>query len=152
MPGPEPVPARLFPYRRRREPPRFHDTGRLMNTAESTDVRETAAASGRGDDTGLYVSRDLPQTRASYVLDTGIIWIGHAVSWLWVVLVAIIVLNVTLRYAFGEGRVELEELQWHLYAVGFLIGFAYCLVYDSHVRVDVFHARFRLRTKAWIEL
>jgi tripartite ATP-independent transporter DctM subunit len=122
-----------------------------MNTAEPMDVRDNAAA-GRDEDRSLHVPGDLPQTRASYVLDTGITWIGHAVSWLWVVLIAIIVLNVTLRYAFGEGRVELEELQWHLYAVGFLIGFSYCAVYDGHVRVDVFHARFRLRTKAWIEL
>ena len=29
-------------------------------------------------------------------------------------------LNVTLRYVFGQGR-ELEELQWHLYALGFLL-------------------------------
>ncbi len=116
-------------------------------------TRERADAVSAGDgERGLHVSGDLPHTRASYLLDTGLAWIGHAVSWLWVVLVGIIVLNVTLRYAFGEGRVELEELQWHLYAVGFLIGFSYCMVYDSHVRVDVFHTRFRLRTKAWIEL
>jgi len=105
----------------------------------------------RRDDT-LFAATDLPRTRISDGLDWLIRTIGDAVSWLWLVLMLIIVTNVTLRYAFGEGRVELEELQWHFYAVGFLFGLSYCMVFDSHVRVDIFHARFRLRTKAWVEL
>ena len=28
-----------------------------------------------------------------------------------------------MRYLFGEGRVEFEEIQWHLYAIGFLLGY-----------------------------
>lgn len=103
-------------------------------------------------DHSLYAATDLPRTRISDGLDGLIKAIGDTVSWLWVVLIVVIVTNVTLRYAFGEGRVELEELQWHFYAVGFLVGLSYCMVFDSHVRVDIFHARFRLRTKAWVEL
>jgi TRAP-type mannitol/chloroaromatic compound transport system permease small subunit len=57
-----------------------------------------------------------------------------------------------MRYAFGEGRIEFEEIQWHLYAVGFLIGLATCMDSDNHVRVDVFHDRITLRSRAWIEL
>jgi TRAP-type mannitol/chloroaromatic compound transport system permease small subunit len=64
----------------------------------------------------------------------------------------VIVVNVVARYAFGEGRIEFEELQWHLYAVGFLVGIAAAVASDSHVRVDVLRERFRLRTRAWIEL
>ena len=106
-----------------------------------------------GDDSKqLEVSGELPHTSVSIFLDGIIRKIGEWVSWLWGVLVLVIVVNVTLRYVFGEGRVELEELQWHLYAVGFMIGLSYCAIYDSHVRVDVFHARFRPRTKAWVEL
>lgn len=64
----------------------------------------------------------------------------------------VIVCNVTMRYAFGQGRIEFEELQWHLYAIGFLLGLSICMATDSHVRVDILHDRFSARTRAWIEL
>jgi len=73
-------------------------------------------------------------------------------SWIWIVLIAVVVLNVTMRYLFGEGRIEFEEIQWHLYAIGFLIGLATCMDSDNHIRVDVFHDRMSLRSQAWIEL
>ena len=73
-------------------------------------------------------------------------------SWIWVVLIGVVVLNVTMRYLFGEGRIEFEEIQWHLYAVGFLIGMATCMDTDNHVRVDLFHANMSLRKQAWVEL
>ena len=78
--------------------------------------------------------------------------IGQALSWVWVVLLLVIVANVTLRYAFGEGRIEFEEIQWHLYAVGFLLGLSYCYQADEHIRVDVLHERWPLRLQAWVEL
>ena len=112
-----------------------------------TDLHED----GR-DSRDLEVPTDLPHTGVSAVLDLIVRKIGEWVSWLWLILVLIIVFNVLLRYVFGEGRVELEELQWHFYAVGFLVGLSYCAIFDGHVRVDIFQARFRLRTKAWIEL
>lgn len=96
--------------------------------------------------------RELPRTRLSLGLDWFVSKVGDVTSWLWVILVLVIVLNVTLRYLFAEGRVELEELQWHLYAVGFLIGLSYCVVQDAHVRVDILYMSFNLRTKAWLEL
>ncbi len=94
----------------------------------------------------------LPQTRISDALDGFIRRIGDAISWIWLVLVAIIVLNVTMRYVFGEGRIEFEEIQWHIYSFGFLLGLSYCLQADDHVRVDVLYDRFSLKAKAWVEL
>jgi TRAP-type mannitol/chloroaromatic compound transport system permease small subunit len=94
----------------------------------------------------------LPHTRVSRVLDAWIRSIGNALSWVWLALLAVIVLNVTLRYAFGEGRIEFEELQWHLYSIGFLVGLSYCVESDSHIRVDFLHERFSGRLQAWVEL
>jgi TRAP-type mannitol/chloroaromatic compound transport system permease small subunit len=76
----------------------------------------------------------------------------RALSWIWVALLGVVVLNVTMRYLFGEGRIEFEEIQWHLYAIGFLIGMATCMDTDNHVRVDLFHANMSLRRQAWVEL
>ena len=103
-------------------------------------------------DGGIDLPNELPRTAISNALDAGVRAIGDVVSWLWAAVILIILVNVILRYAFGEGRVELEEMQWHLYAVGFLVGLSYCVQSDTHVRVDVFHVRFRLTVKAWIEL
>jgi TRAP-type mannitol/chloroaromatic compound transport system permease small subunit len=73
-------------------------------------------------------------------------------SYIWLLLLGVIVVNVLLRYALNQGRIEMEELQWHLYSLGFLLGLGYAYQADAHIRVDVLHERFRHRTKAWIEL
>lgn len=95
---------------------------------------------------------ELPHTRFSVIVDRWLRKLGAWLSWIWLVLLGVIVLNVTLRYLFGEGRVEFEEIQWHLYAVGFLLALGYALEQDVHIRVDVLHERFPLRVQAWIEL
>jgi TRAP-type mannitol/chloroaromatic compound transport system permease small subunit len=78
--------------------------------------------------------------------------IAEAFSWVWLALMAVIVLAVVLRFAFGIGRIELEELQWHLYALGFLMGIVACTTRDRHVRVDVFRERMSPRTRDWVDL
>jgi TRAP-type mannitol/chloroaromatic compound transport system permease small subunit len=94
----------------------------------------------------------LPHTALSRRIEPLIAQIGRFTGWLWMVLLAVIVGNVTLRYVVGEGYVQLEELQWHIYATGFLLGLAYALQTDSHIRVDVLHERWPARTQAWVEL
>lgn len=94
----------------------------------------------------------LPETRYSSQVDRLINWLGERLSWIWLLLLGVIVLNVVMRYAFAEGRIEFEEIQWHLYAIGFLIGMSYGYVSDSHIRVDVLRERFSPTLQAWIEL
>ncbi len=93
-----------------------------------------------------------PHTRFSAAVRRLFKRLLKAVSWIWMVLIAVVVLNVTMRHLLGEGRVEFEEIQWHLYAIGFLIGMATCMDSDNHIRVDIFHERMSLRQKAWIEV
>lgn len=94
----------------------------------------------------------LPHTALSQALEGLVRWIGEKVAWIWVPLVLLIVWNVFSRYVLGEGRVLYEEMQWHMYAIGFMIGLSYCMIMDSHVRVDVLADRWRTRTRAWVEL
>ena len=70
-------------------------------------------------------------------LDTSITWIGNVVCWSNAVLIVVIIGNVLLRYGFHRGHPVLEELQWHLYALGVMMGVSYAQVTDAHVRVDV---------------
>ena len=77
---------------------------------------------------------------------------GKIVSWLSIVLVAIIGVDVLLRYAFNKSTAALFELEWHLFAIIFMVGAAYTLKYDKHVRVDVFYTNFSPKRKAWVNL
>ena len=95
---------------------------------------------------------ELPRTAFSNAVDPCITWIGNAVSWIWVVLLGVIVLNVFMRYALGEGRIEFEEIQWHLYSIGFMLGLGYAVVHDAHIRVDIVHERLSPTMRAWIDL
>lgn len=94
----------------------------------------------------------LPHTKFSAAVRRAFQRMAAVVSWVWFLLLAVVVINVTMRYLFGEGRIEFEEIQWHLYAIGFLLAMASCMDSDDHVRVDVFHDRMSLRMQAWIEL
>lgn len=93
----------------------------------------------------------LPETRLSGFLDPVVRTIGEVASWLWPILMLVIVLQVALRYLFGLGSIMLEEIQWHIYGIGFILGISYCLLLDRHVRIDVLAERLRPRTRAWIE-
>ena len=74
-------------------------------------------------------------------LDAIIQGIGHFVMWTNGILVIVIILQVVLRYGFSHGLVVLEELQWHLYALGIMFGTSYAITLNSHIRVDIIHAR-----------
>lgn len=100
----------------------------------------------------LHHQTELPTTRVSQGMDRVISAIGKSASWLWIVITGVIIYAVVGRYAFGAGSVTLEEVQWHLAGTGWLLGLAYTLVVDGHVRVDVIHERLSLRGQGWIEL
>jgi TRAP-type mannitol/chloroaromatic compound transport system permease small subunit len=94
----------------------------------------------------------LPQTSISRALDTSVAAIGKAASWLWLVVVGVIIYAVVGRYAFAQGSVTLEEWQWHIAGAAWLLGLAYTLTTDDHVRVDVIHENLSLKAQGWIEL
>ncbi len=94
----------------------------------------------------------LPHNRFSSMIDRLTTRFGEIVSWVWVVLLTVIVINVVMRYLFAEGRIEFEEIQWHLYSIGFLVGLSYAYAADAHIRVDVLRESMQPKTQAWIEL
>jgi len=79
-------------------------------------------------------------------------WSGTLVSWLTTVMVLIVFYDTVMRYAFKKGNVAIQELEWHIFSVIFLVGAAYALKHDAHVRVDILYTRFNQKTKAWIDL
>jgi TRAP-type mannitol/chloroaromatic compound transport system permease small subunit len=81
-------------------------------------------------------------------------WTGRLTAWLVLLLVLVIVWDVTMRYLFQSGSIMLQELEWHLFALIFLLGAAYTLRHDGHVRVDVLlrNARVGPRGRALVDL
>jgi TRAP-type mannitol/chloroaromatic compound transport system permease small subunit len=65
--------------------------------------------------------------------------IGRAASWLVLAMVLLICYDVAMRYFFQQGSVALQELEWHLFALIFLLGAAYTLKHNNHVRVDILY-------------
>ncbi len=114
--------------------------------------RRSPICAGTSDSLALARKMDLPSTWLSRTIDPWINRIGRYASWLWLLLLLVIVVNVILRYALGEGRIEFEEIQWHIYATGFLFGLGYALLADAHIRVDVLHERLAPTSRAWVEL
>ena len=76
--------------------------------------------------------------------------IGIFVSWLTTVLVLVVCYDVFTRYFLKKSSVAVQELEWHLFAIIFLVGAAYTLKHDRHVRVDVFYMKFKPKLKAWV--
>ncbi|MCB1645440.1 MAG: TRAP transporter small permease subunit [Pseudomonadales bacterium] len=94
----------------------------------------------------------LPHTAFSAWVECQVRTWGQRLSWIWILLLGVIVLNVIMRYLFAEGRIEFEEIQWHLYSFGFLFGLSFAYVSDSHIRVDVVREKLSPDTRAWVEL
>jgi TRAP-type mannitol/chloroaromatic compound transport system permease small subunit len=93
-----------------------------------------------------------PNPLFSRVLDGVVTFIAIFAHATWIILVLVILTNVLLRYVFGNSMVAFEELQWHLYAFGFMVGLSYTLVHDQHVRVDVLAEHWTKRRRARIEI
>lgn len=78
--------------------------------------------------------------------------VGQATSWLALVIVALMSVNVVLRYLFSVGSVWAQELEWHLLVPLILFGCSYALRHNEHVRVDIVYGKLSARKQAWIDL
>ncbi len=78
--------------------------------------------------------------------------IGHSVAWLSLALVLVTFLVVILRYLFDTGSIALQESALYLHATLFMLGAAWTLKIDGHVRVDVLYRRFSARGRAVADL
>jgi TRAP-type mannitol/chloroaromatic compound transport system permease small subunit len=76
--------------------------------------------------------------------------IGQIAAWLIFVMMLISFTVVILRYGFGLGSIALQEAVSYCHAFAFLLGAAYTLEQDEHVRVDIFYHRFSENNKAWV--
>jgi TRAP-type mannitol/chloroaromatic compound transport system permease small subunit len=84
-------------------------------------------------------------------------WVGRGARWLTLAMVLVGAFNAVARYTdpltgWGLSSNAYIEGQWYLFSLVFLLGAAYTLREDEHVRVDVLYERLSPRGRAWINL
>ena len=79
-------------------------------------------------------------------------WSGRSISWLSLLMVCITFTVVVLRYVFDIGSIALQESITYCHAMIFLVGAAWTMQQQAHVRVDIFYSKFSDEAKAWVDL
>jgi TRAP-type mannitol/chloroaromatic compound transport system permease small subunit len=77
---------------------------------------------------------------------------GRATSWLTLFMVVITAVIVVMRYAFDAGSIWMQELVIWMHAAVFMVGAAYTLLHEKHVRVDIFYRKMGPRGRALVDL
>ncbi|HIP50592.1 MAG TPA: TRAP transporter large permease subunit [Campylobacterales bacterium] len=77
---------------------------------------------------------------------------GYLSAILALTLALLIGYDALMRYLFSAGSIALQEIEWHLFDIVFLLGLSYALKHDKHVRVDIFFAGYSKDTKAMVQI
>lgn len=83
--------------------------------------------------------------------------VGSVLIWLLALMVAVGAFNAVARYVSRFIGLNLSsnayiEFQWYLFSLIFLLGAAWALKHDAHVRVDIVYERIGRRGRAWVDL
>ena len=77
---------------------------------------------------------------------------GRVIAWLTLGMVLTTATIVMLRYLFNSGSIALQESVTYLHATVFMLGAAYTLKHDGHVRVDIIYQKLSPCARAWVDL
>ena len=78
--------------------------------------------------------------------------VGKLTTWLILITTLISAGNAIVRKMFDTSSNALLEVQWYIFAGVFLLGAAYGLLQNSHVRIDFISSRLSARTRNWIDV
>ena len=79
-------------------------------------------------------------------------WVGKAAAWLIVALMLLVCAEVFKRYALNAPTAWIYDVNNMLYGTLFMLGGAYALAHDGHVRGDFIYGNMKARTQASIDL
>jgi|TARA_R110000764_G_scaffold755_5_gene2802 TRAP-type mannitol/chloroaromatic compound transport system permease small subunit len=85
-------------------------------------------------------------------IDTITELLGKAVAWLTLLMVLLTFSIVVLRYGFNLGWIGMQESVLYFHGIVFMLGAAYTLKHDGHVRVDIFYQKYSPKQKALLNL
>lgn len=76
---------------------------------------------------------------------------GRTLAWGMLLMVLVVFTDVVMRYVVQRSFVWTQELEWYLFAITYLLGAGYVMLWDEHVRVDIIYSSLSTRKKAWID-
>ena len=76
---------------------------------------------------------------------------GRLTAWLTLFMVVLTFVIVVMRYVFDAGLIWMQELVVWMHDVVFMVGAAYTLRHEEHVRVDVFYGCMSESRRAWVD-
>ncbi len=79
-------------------------------------------------------------------------FIGNITSLLMILMMLNVFYDVIMRYFFNSGSIGMQEMEWHLFSIVFLLGISYSLKEDGHVRVDIIYDNLPQEKKALINI
>lgn len=79
-------------------------------------------------------------------------FVGHITGILMVLMMINVFYDVIMRYFFNTGSIAMQEMEWHLFSAVILLGTAYTLKENGHVRVDVIYDTLSVKKKAVINI
>jgi tripartite ATP-independent transporter DctM subunit len=77
---------------------------------------------------------------------------GYLAAILVLLLSLLVAYDAGMRYLFSSGSIALQEVEWHLFDMVFLLGLSYALKHDKHVRVDIFYERYAKDTRLVVQI
>ena len=77
---------------------------------------------------------------------------AKAARWLVLAMVLVQFSNVIGRYVFGVNSIAVQESVLYMHSTFFMLGAAFTLLVDKHVRVDVFYAKADSETQRRIDI
>ncbi len=77
---------------------------------------------------------------------------GKLVAWLTLLMVIVTCIIVVMRYVFDAGLIWMQESVIWMHGTVFMVGAAYTLLHEDHVRIDVFYRAMSERRRAWVDL
>ena len=78
--------------------------------------------------------------------------IGKAMTWLVLAAVLVSSVNALVRYGFNRSSNAWLELQWYLFGAVVLLGAAYTLKQNEHIRIDIVTANVSQNVRNWIDV
>jgi len=90
--------------------------------------------------------------KISYYIDNINRYFASISAFLVLFLAVLVFYDAFMRYLFHQGSIALQELEWHLFDLSFLLAIGYTLKHDKHVRVDIFFDKFSDKTKEYINI
>jgi len=80
------------------------------------------------------------------------LFLGRITAWLLLASVLVSAGNAILRKAFSIGSNSMLELQWYLVGTVVMLGCAWVIQEDGHVRIEIFAGRMPRSIRKWVEL